>query len=258
MRWPIMRIVQISDSHIALGGPADDERMAALAACVDHINQMEEAPDLVVHTGDVVHNGTETEYAMARDHLSRLKAPLKIIPGNKDRRAELVAAFPDMCSQMPGQAFVQYVVDLDELRLVFLDTVSETSNKGSLCETRFAHLDEALSQAPKPVLLFMHHPTFEVTTAPEPYQFEERADAARLAEVLQGHPPLVGILAGHMHRHFETEWSGVPALTMTAGAIDLRKGSELGALQSLPYYCVHDITGAGGLVTSLVAAAPQG
>ncbi|MEM8690142.1 MAG: metallophosphoesterase [Pseudomonadota bacterium] len=252
-----MRIVQISDSHIASGGPADADRMAALGACVDHINQLEAAPDLVVHTGDVVHNGTEMEYGMAREHLSRLTAPLKIIPGNKDHRAELSAAFPDMCAQMPGQVFVQYVVDHDELRLVFLDTVSETSNKGRLCDVRFAHLDEALSQASKPVLLFMHHPTFEVTTAPEPYQFEDRADAARLAEVLASHPPLIGILAGHMHRHFETEWSGVPALTMTAGAIDLRKGSELGALQTVPYYCVHDISGSGALVTSLVAAVPR-
>lgn len=232
--------------------------MAALGACVDHINQMEQAPDLVVHTGDVVHNGTEIEYGMAREHLARLSAPLKVIPGNKDRRAELLAALPNMCAQLPGHAFVQYVADFDAARLMFLDTVSETSNKGRLCDVRLAHLDSVLGETTKPVVLFMHHPTFEVTTAPEPYQFEERADAARLKEVLEGHPPLIAILAGHMHRHFETRWAGAPALTMTAGAIDLRKGNELGPLQGVPYYCVHDISGSGALVTSLVAAGPQG
>ena len=77
---------------------------------------------------------------------------------------------------------------------------------------------------------------------------------ADLAAVLQRHDPLVGILAGHMHRHFETSWSKAPALTMTAGAIDLRKGSELGALQTVPYFCVHEISGDGALSTTLMRA----
>lgn len=249
-----MRIAQISDSHISQGGPTDHERMAALGACVDHINRLDPQPDLVVHTGDVVHNGTEIEYAMACEHLNRLERQVWAIPGNKDHRARFHSALPSASAKLEGSDFLQYVVDRDGLRLIFLDTVSETSNKGSLCQMRLAHLDEALAGAPGPVLLFMHHPPFEVTTAPEPFQFEERGVVAELAGVLARHNPLVGILAGHMHRHFETTWSKAPALTMTAGAIDLRKGSELGAMQTVPYFCVHEISPSGVLATTLMRA----
>ncbi len=249
-----MRIVQISDSHISSGGPTDHERMAALGACVDHVNRLDPQPDLVVHTGDVVHNGTEIEYAMAAEHLNRIEAELWAIPGNKDRRAPFRSAMPEACSTLQGSDYLQYLLDRGGLRLVFLDTVREGSRKGTLCPTRLAHLDEALTGASVPVLLFMHHPPFEVTTAPEPFQFEERGEVAQLADVLQRHKPLVGILAGHMHRHFETSWSAAPALTMTAGAIDLRKGSELGALQTVPYFCVHEISRDGALSTTLMRA----
>ena len=258
MRWGTMLIAQISDSHISHLGPTDEERIAALAACVDQINQLNPQPALVVHTGDVVHNGSETEYEMAAEQLNRLNAELWVIPGNKDHRARMQEAFPEACAVLDGTSYLQYVVDLDAARLVFLDTSSSETNKGRLCETRLAHLDDQLDSADRPVLLFMHHPPFEVTTAPEPFQFEARELVEKLAQVLAKHPPLVGIFAGHMHRHFETTWANVPALTMTAGAIDLRKGSELGPLQSVPYFCLHEVSPEGEVVTSLRQAAPQG
>lgn len=253
----MMLIAQISDSHISHGGPTDTERMRALGACVDHINQLETQPALVVHTGDVVHNGTDVEYGMAAEHLNRLRADQWVIPGNKDERDPLRRALPNACSVLPGSPYVQYEVELDEVHLVFLDTKSEESNKGTLCATRLAHLDTVLGAATKPVLIFMHHPPFEVTTAPEPFQFEAREPVAQMEDVLSRHAPVLGIWAGHMHRHFATTWNGLPALSMTAGAIDLRKGSELGALQSEPYYCLHMIEPSGSVATTLIHAAPR-
>ena len=49
-----MRIVQISDSHISVKNPA---RTADLANCIMAINDISPAVDLVVHTGDIVHDG---------------------------------------------------------------------------------------------------------------------------------------------------------------------------------------------------------
>lgn len=254
MRSAIMLIAQISDSHISHDGPTDAARLAALGACVDHINLLETQPALVVHTGDVVHNGTALEYEMAAEHLNRLSSDLWVIPGNKDDREHLRRTLPMSCSVLPGSSYLQYQVDLDEMHLVFLDTRSEDSNKGTLCATRLAHLDAVLGAATKPVLLFMHHPPFEVTTAPEPFQFEDRQPVEQLEKVLSRHTPVLGVWAGHMHRHFATTWNGLPALTMTAGAIDLRKGNELGALQSEPYYCLHMIEPDGAVATTLMHA----
>lgn len=256
MRVAIMLIAQISDSHISHNGPTDVERLTALEACVAHINQLDRQPSLVIHTGDVVHNGTEKEYALAAELLGRLEARLWVIPGNKDHRSRLHASLPDACSRLQGSDFLQYVIDHDTVRLICIDTMSELSNKGTLCETRLAHIDQAVGEATKPVLVFMHHPPFEVTTAPEPFQFESREEVTRLADILSQHEPVLAIFTGHMHRHFETSWNKVPALTMTAGAIDLRKGSELGPLQTTPYYCLHDVSLDGSVSTTLMSAAP--
>ncbi len=256
MRLVIMLIAQISDSHISEGGPTDAERLAALGACVDHINALDHQPALVVHTGDVVHNGTEIEYAQAADHLTRLTQKLWVIPGNKDHRVRLHSALPDACLRLGDRDDLQYVIDQQGIRLIMVDTVSDHSNKGTLTDARLDHIDHALGSAETPVLMFMHHPPFEVTTAPEPFQFEERAPVAALANILSKHDPLIAILAGHMHRHFETSWNGVPGLSMTAGALDLRKGNELGEHQETPYYCLHHISEDSALTTRLMWARP--
>jgi len=200
MRWAIMLIAQISDSHISHGGPTDSERMVALGACVDHINRLAVQPSLVVHTGDVVHNGTEVEYEMAAEHLNRLEAEFRVIPGNKDHRGRLHSALPNACSVLEDGPYLQYAVEQESVLLVFLDTMSETSNKGTLCSARLAHLDHVLGTARKPVLLFMHHPSFEVTTAPEPFQFEAREPIDKMAEILSRHAEPARRI-GHAVRH---------------------------------------------------------
>ena len=60
-----MIIAQISDTHIALDTPDADQRTRDLACSIADINALDPAPDLIVHTGDIVHNGAQDEYAQA-------------------------------------------------------------------------------------------------------------------------------------------------------------------------------------------------
>ncbi|NIP77095.1 MAG: phosphodiesterase, partial [Xanthomonadales bacterium] len=52
-----MLIAQITDTHLALDTPDAEQRRADFAAVVADINGLDPAPDLAVHTGDIVHNG---------------------------------------------------------------------------------------------------------------------------------------------------------------------------------------------------------
>jgi 3',5'-cyclic AMP phosphodiesterase CpdA len=77
-----MRIVQISDTHLShLGGPTNDN----LGRLVPFVND-ELRPDLVVHSGDVLIADPDSaaDRATARELLSRISAPLRIVPGNHD------------------------------------------------------------------------------------------------------------------------------------------------------------------------------
>ena len=95
-----MLIAQISDTHMLPPGDiayglADTE--AALRDAVAAVNAAQ--PDIAIHTGDFAHHGAPEAYALARDILKDLKAPLYAIPGNHDNRANMRQAFAD-CAWM--------------------------------------------------------------------------------------------------------------------------------------------------------------
>ncbi|MGI9502218.1 MAG: metallophosphoesterase family protein, partial [Geminicoccaceae bacterium] len=76
-----MRIIQLSDSHISCDKPA---RAAELEVCISYINAMPQQPDVVVHTGDVAHDGLVEEYQIAKRLLDELSAPFFVMAGNRD------------------------------------------------------------------------------------------------------------------------------------------------------------------------------
>ena len=53
----IMIIAQISDTHIALDTPDAEQRIGDFERTIADINALDPAPDVIVHTGDIVHNG---------------------------------------------------------------------------------------------------------------------------------------------------------------------------------------------------------
>ena len=88
-----MIIAQISDTHIVLDAPDADQRISDFKRTIADINALDPAPDVIVHTGDIVHNGRADEYAQAVAILKRAQAPVYVLAGNKDDRANLRAAF---------------------------------------------------------------------------------------------------------------------------------------------------------------------
>ncbi|MEE8157653.1 MAG: metallophosphoesterase [Gammaproteobacteria bacterium] len=58
-----MIVAQISDTHIALDTPDADQRIQDFTSTIADINALEPQPDVIVHTGDIVYNGRQDEYA---------------------------------------------------------------------------------------------------------------------------------------------------------------------------------------------------
>jgi len=79
-------IVQITDTHISQDVP---QRAQELKKCVQTINSLDIKPELVIHTGDITHNGLPEEYHTAKTLLDELTMPYYVIPGNKDKREAL-------------------------------------------------------------------------------------------------------------------------------------------------------------------------
>ncbi len=237
-----MLVAQISDTHILVpesDHPAAELRADCLRRTVVDINRQN--PDAVIFTGDTVQHGQPEEYARLRDLLAPLEKPLYLVPGNRDDKKELSAAFSDQAYMRATGEFLQYTVEDYDIRLVGIDSTLEAERKGRFCEERQAWLDATLSEQPdRATLLFIHHPPFDVG---DHYVGGYRQpDEARA-------PQVTGLLCGHVHWPVEREWAGTEARIMPSIAVDVRKGIDEAEARERPIYLLHQLSGESGLIS---------
>src|SRR5450759_2039628 len=167
-----MIVAQISDTHIALDTPDADQRIRDFALTIADINALDPAPDVIVHTGDIVHNGRQDEYAQAVAILAKARALVYVLAGNKDDRANLRAAFSPFGYLAPDSEFIDYAIEDYPVRLIAVDTLSTASNKGEFCPARDRRLIDLIdAETTKPIAVFAHHPPFEVPVGPNPVSY---------------------------------------------------------------------------------------
>ena len=235
-----MLVAQISDTHILLPGsehPAAELRAKCLRLCVADINS--QRPDAVIFTGDTVQHGLPEEYTYLRELLAPLDAPLYLIPGNRDDKSAMRAAFGDQAFLPEEGDFLHYVVEDYALRLVALDSTSPGERKGVFSPERLAWLDTTLNNRPdRPTLLFIHHPPFDVD---DHYLggYRRPEEAAALTNLVSRHAQVVGLLCGHVHWPVKRDWAGTTAHIMPSVAVDVRKGVDEDEARERPIYMLH-------------------
>src|SRR6202022_2516374 len=116
--WGIMIIAQISDTHIALDTPDADQRIRDFELTVADIIKLDPAPDVIVHTGDIVHNGRQDEYAQAVATLANGSAAVYVLGGIRDNRANLHRACSTREYLAPDSNFIDYAIDDYPVRLI--------------------------------------------------------------------------------------------------------------------------------------------
>lgn len=256
-----MIIAQISDTHIALDTPDADRRLRDFALTIADINTLDPAPDVIVHTGDIVHNGRADEYAEAVTILGKARAPVYVLAGNKDDRTNLRAAFSGRGYLAPDGGFIDYTIEGYPVRLIALDTVSSGSNKGDFCPERARRLLDLIdAEAARPIAVFAHHPPFEVPVGPDPINFETMESMGRLRQALQHAGRVIAVFSGHVHRSTAGHVGGVPATVMPSIATSLRKGEYPAHMKLHPVYYIHRFDPVWGFATEtrIVGTGPMG
>lgn len=241
-----MIIAQISDTHLVADQAAGAGRAENLRRCIADINR--QGVDAVIHTGDNAHNGAPEEYACLREILADLDAPFFTIPGNRDRRDTLRAAFGHLSSLPRDGDFLQYTVEDYPVRLVAMDSLEPGDRKGAFCARRLAWLEETLAREPgKPTFLFIHHPPFDID---QHYVggYRRPREAEDLTAAVSRHPQVKRLLCGHVHRLHRAPWGGTLATTMPSVAMDLRMKDD-SLSESAPLYLLHVVSDDGDVTT---------
>lgn len=248
-------LAQVSDLHIRAQGEVSYgvvDCAAMLRECVRHMLALKQRPDAIVFTGDLTDGGLPREYATLRELLAPLAMPIYLMPGNRDDREALRAAFPGHAYLRQLPEFVQYAIETHPLRMVALDTVIPGESGGELCSRRIDWLDRTLAREPdRPTVVLMHHPPFQtLITYMDRFTLRDRE---ALAGVISRHKQVHAILCGHVHRPIETCFAGTIASTSPSAAhqvaLDLAVNAPLRFVMEPPAYRLHAYTPETGLVT---------
>ncbi len=191
-------------------------------------------------SGDLADNAADAEYELVQEMLARLGAPVYVLPGNHDDRDALRRHF-----DLPGVVGtpVQYAVELGPLRLVVLDSTRPGEDRGELDADRLSWLDAELTAAPDRVtLVALHHPPVSTGVAAWDEIGMPAADRRALGAVLDRHPQVRRVVAGHVHRTMTAELAGRVVLVVPSTYIQTRLNfnqQEIETAAEPPGFGVH-------------------
>lgn len=153
-----IRIVQVTDTH--LYGVRDGTLLKlnthdSLSMVIDLIRQSENTIDLILATGDIAQDASESAYNYFKEYIGTLNAPFRWIPGNHDSSAVM--------KQMSGNTGAsEKTVQISNWQIIMLDTSILGHVHGLLNPTEMEFLSTTLKQAREDksidhVLICMHH-----------------------------------------------------------------------------------------------------
>ncbi|ETD69207.1 3',5'-cyclic-nucleotide phosphodiesterase [Pelistega indica] len=169
------------------------------ANVIAHLNALEEQPDAIVITGDIVNCGMQEEYIVAKRILGFLNAPVYIVPGNHDHKEYFLEAFKDICPLLGDDpSKMHYSVDFPQARLYFIDSVVPGASYGELSAETLQWLDQELAKNEKESYVFLHHPPIAFGNI----QMDEIGcrNGAELLKLVDKYTHFTRIFCGHVHR----------------------------------------------------------
>lgn len=225
-----LQLLQFTDTHLfadAGGALLGVNTEQSLLSVLTLARQRHWPPDLVLTTGDLVHDGSVQAYARFLRHFSALGVPVYCLPGNHDESATLRAQL----QQDPVQTLPHVL--RDPWQFCFLDTSVPGSEGGHLVESELQRLDATLATHPDHhALVCLHHQPVPVGSRWLDTMAVDNAGA--LFAVLDRHPQVRGLLWGHVHQDFHQQRQGVQLIASPSTCIQFAPGSTDFALDETP------------------------
>ncbi len=215
----------MTDIHIGFDPDEKPEELNRIRfrTTLDRVVNSPNPIDMLVLSGDLTDHGDRESFEKTASLLTICPFPIYPMVGNHDTRVELLNAFPDTPT---NGGFIQYAVEHEGLRIIFLDTLELGRHGGAFCEARRDWLAAELAAHPAtPTLIFMHHPPVVAGIG----WMDPGADEAwmqRFGQAVEGHRQILAIHCGHLHRPIHAMFKGIP-VSVTASvaplvAMDLR------------------------------------
>ena len=216
-----LRILQITDTHLysqADGRLLGVNTLDSFHAVIDTFLDTGWEPDLVLATGDLVHDASPEGYRDLAKLLDRFGKPVFCLPGNHDKPQVMREHLQGKHVSCPR------VIDKKGWRLVLLDSVIEGEVGGRLNAGELELLEDALNGNARHVLLSLHHQPVPIGSAWLDEMGLKNAD--ELASVMGRHPEIKGVLWGHVHQQFDDQRNGVRLMASPSTCVQFAPHSD--------------------------------
>ncbi|MCK4950820.1 MAG: 3',5'-cyclic-AMP phosphodiesterase [Gammaproteobacteria bacterium] len=223
-----LNVLQITDTHLYAttdGTLLGLNTQQSLEQCLDLARKQHWPTDLILITGDLVHDVSEQGYKRLHKLLSSMKAPVLVLPGNHDDPAKINAIFTgDTCTAEKHRLVGNW-------QFILLNSNKPGSESGLLSDTELAHLKTCLEQYPEHhALIGLHHPPMEVGCEwLDPMRLENNE---LFINTLKDYPNVRSVICGHVHQEYEIKSHGFRIFSSPSTCIQFKPESKEFALDN--------------------------
>lgn len=186
--------------------------------------------DMILSTGDLVHDASEAGYTRFRKIMEQAEVPVYCLPGNHDVPAQMRKYLVDSEVQyIPSAAYGPW-------QFIFLDSTLADGEGGHFTDEELQLLKTELDRYPdKHVLVCMHHHPVPVNSAWMDTMLIDNAE--KFFDVVDGYSNIQGILWGHIHQIFDRERMGVRMLATPSTCIQFTPDKDDFGVDNEPPGC---------------------
>jgi Icc protein len=228
-----LRVLQITDTHFfatgngCLLGLNTEQSLDSVIASVHAGNK---PYDLVLATGDLVHDGTPQAYQRIFSHLRRFGVPVYCLPGNHDEATTLRNSTDSGLIRHAEHAYH------GSWHFIFLNSTVPGKDGGHLDPEGLRVMDTHLRSMPDThTLICLHHQPVMMGSRWLDTMAVDNAD--EFFAIIDRHPQVRGVLWGHVHQHFDDMRGDVKLMATPSTCIQfLPKSATFAVDEAAPGY----------------------
>ena len=238
-----IRLIQITDTHI-FSDPEEEldglNTATSLTRIIETITAQEQA-DLVVLSGDLVHEPSPSAYANLSALLEPLRIPVFCLPGNHDD--------PELMQKQlnSGVTRTDKEVCIGNWTFVLLNDFIPNlhTHAGALAKDELDFLENALQKnSSDNVLIFLHHQPVPILSSWMDGMMLENPQ--EFFSIVDRYSQVRGIGWGHIHQEFRGSRGEVKLIGSPSTCIQFKPGSDAYARDSLaPAYSIFELSPEG-------------
>ncbi len=210
-------VAQITDTHLFAEPDRTWKGLSTahtLKTVLEHLQQIQPQPDLLLLTGDLSQDETPQSYELLACLISPLNIPAYWIPGNHDNLA-VMQPILDKPPISPERAW-----KLGNWQFVLLSSVEAGCDGGRLSPDSLQWLDSQLQQTgDRFVMIALHHHPLAIDCEIMDSMMLHNAD--EFFAIVDRYPQIKIVLCGHIHQEFQQQRGAVSYLGTPSTCIQL-------------------------------------